>query len=156
MGGMVHRRGPARIAANLTPMIDMTFLLIVFFVLVSQITDQQRVEMDLPRPLDPATLRTGDEQRTIVNVVPMPGVDDGSASMLRVAGLSFPPDPDGIAAFRAHLGRMYTETPGMRVDLRADRRVRYRFVAPVMRAITNAADDANVLPRVNLVVERDG
>ena len=41
----VYRRGPAAIEANLTPMIDMTFLLIVFFVLVSQISELEVVEM---------------------------------------------------------------------------------------------------------------
>ena len=48
-------RGPALrdrppVAANLTPMIDVTFLLIVFFVVVSQIVEVENVEMELPRP----------------------------------------------------------------------------------------------------------
>ena len=36
-------RGPASIEANLTPMIDIVFLLVVFFVLVSQIVDLDTV-----------------------------------------------------------------------------------------------------------------
>ena len=31
---LIHTRGPARIDANLTPLIDLSFLLIVFFILV--------------------------------------------------------------------------------------------------------------------------
>jgi biopolymer transport protein ExbD len=40
---LIYRRGPAQISANLTPMIDVTFLLIVFFVLVSQIVEVENV-----------------------------------------------------------------------------------------------------------------
>jgi len=40
-----------KVHANLTPLIDVTFLLIVFFVLVAQITNSQIVdEIDLPEP----------------------------------------------------------------------------------------------------------
>ena len=38
----------ARIEANLTPMIDVSFLLIVFFVLVSRISGGERTPMELP------------------------------------------------------------------------------------------------------------
>ena len=34
----------------MTPLIDMAFLLIVFFVLVSQVTGAEFVEMALPKP----------------------------------------------------------------------------------------------------------
>ena len=44
----VFKRGNAKIEANLTPMIDVTFLLIVFFVLVSQIVEVENVPMSLP------------------------------------------------------------------------------------------------------------
>jgi len=43
-------RGVSAINANMTPMIDVTFLLIVFFVVVSQIVDRDVVPMDLPTP----------------------------------------------------------------------------------------------------------
>lgn len=137
--------------ANLTPMIDMTFLLIVFFVLVSQITDRQRVRMDLPRPRDPATMRQRDEQRTVINVVP---AEDGAVAAIRVGGDDFPADPDGFASLRQELERQYRENPAVRMNLRADRRIRYRSIEPVMRSVTEAAQAAGVLPRVNLVVER--
>ena len=44
----IHKRGTAELHANLTPMIDVTFLLIVFFVLVSQIVEVENVELKLP------------------------------------------------------------------------------------------------------------
>ena len=52
----IHKRGPAEIHANLTPMIDVTFLLIVFFVLVSQIVEVENVEIESARArVDPVT-----------------------------------------------------------------------------------------------------
>ena len=51
----IHKRGTAELHANLTPMIDVVFLLIVFFVLVSQIVEVENVEMRLPELVEPAT-----------------------------------------------------------------------------------------------------
>ena len=43
----LFKAGPHSIHANLTPLIDVTFLLIVFFMLVLQITDLDHVDMAL-------------------------------------------------------------------------------------------------------------
>ncbi len=48
----VFKRGNAEVRANLTPMIDVTFLLIVVFVLVSEIVEAESVEMKLPVPVE--------------------------------------------------------------------------------------------------------
>ena len=46
----IYKRQNAELSANLTPMIDVTFLLIIFFVVVSQIVEVENAELDLPRP----------------------------------------------------------------------------------------------------------
>lgn len=43
---------PAQLAFNMTPMIDIVFLLIIFFMTVSQITPTIDVPMPLPRVID--------------------------------------------------------------------------------------------------------
>ena len=88
----IHRRGPAELHANLTPMIDVTFLLIVFFVLVSQIVEVESVPMSLPEPLEPLTERLGEEPRAMINVVPAAG---GAAAAYRLGTRSFSPDRSG-------------------------------------------------------------
>lgn len=153
MRSAVHPRGPATIRANLTPMIDMTFLLIVFFVLVSQITERDRVPMDLPRPRDPATMRQTTEERLQINVVP--GAESGGVIAVRMEGQDYPVTADGFTALRNELTRRLRAEPGMRVNLRADRRTTYASVEPVMKAITESAAAAGILPRVNLVVVRE-
>ncbi len=79
----VFTRGYDEVEANLTPMLDVVFLLIVFFVLVSQIVDLESVHMDLPAPLDPASELAGDDPRAVINIIP--GVS-GAAAGYRLGG----------------------------------------------------------------------
>ena len=44
-------RGPDRsLRFNLTPMIDIVFLLLIFFVLIAQFSSRRRAQVQLPRP----------------------------------------------------------------------------------------------------------
>jgi biopolymer transport protein ExbD len=154
----VFKRGPAALEANLTPMIDVTFLLIIFFVLVSQVVEVENVRMDLPKPKDAATVLPGDEQRAVLNVVPGPG---GRARAYRLGGRTFPAGDAGVKALTDQLTSVFAESPQITVNLRADRGTRYEFVEPVMQAISSASSAASarsgspVDARVNLVVVRD-
>ena len=69
------RRGSSTSAinANMTPMIDVTFLLIVFFVVVSQIVDRDAVSMDLPAPVRSASGIPEEPLHVTVNLVPLEG-----------------------------------------------------------------------------------
>ena len=150
---MRHERAP--IAANLTPMIDVTFLLIVFFVLVSQIVEVENVELDLPRPRDPASELAGEQQRIVINVLPGP---DGEVSGYRMSNRFYAADTPGMAGLSAGLAERYRENPALNVNLRADRSTHYRWIEPLFRAVSTAArlsgrDD--VKGRVNLVVVRE-
>jgi len=73
------------IAANLTPMIDVVFLLIVFFVLVSQIVEVENVDLDLPRPQDPASELPGEQPRIVINVLPDEAGQAGGYRLARPA-----------------------------------------------------------------------
>ena len=148
------RHAPARIAANLTPLIDVTFLLIIFFVLVSQIVDLENVHMDLPAPPDPATEVARDEKRAVINIVPAGG---GRAAGYRLGNRFYAADTAGVHALTGHLERLYRDMPQMRVNLRADRSTHYQWVQPALEAIASAASDAGqeTIPAVNLVVIRE-
>jgi biopolymer transport protein ExbD len=149
------KRGVTSIQANLTPMIDVTFLLIVFFVLVSQIVEVENVEMELPRPRDAATVLAGDEQRVVINVVPS-GSERGGVGAYRVGAAEFGPGDDGLSAMSAHITGLYRDNPGLRVNLRADRTTRYEHVEPAMAAVSTAARSAGVpSARINLVVVKE-
>lgn len=151
---LIFKKGAAELEANLTPMIDVTFLLIVFFVLVSQIVEVESVAMALPEPVDPMTAPMGEEQRAVINVVPGPG---GGAVGYRLGGRAFGTGADGLAALSSRLTELFAANPKLAVNLRADRSTEYRHVQPVLESISSAAagvPGVAVEPRVNLVVIR--
>ncbi len=146
---------PEPIAANLTPMIDVTFLLIIFFVLVSQIVEVENADLDLPRPAEAASELPGEQSRIVINVLPGAG---GDAIGYRMSNRRFMADTAGLESLARSLAAMYQENPALGVNLRADRRTDYRWVEPVFQAVSAAArlsgrDD--VKGRVNLVVVRE-
>ena len=154
----IYKRGSARIQANLTPMIDVTFLLIVFFVLVSQIVEVESVKLNLPAPADPATELPADEQRVVINIVPDQPAVTGRAIEYRVGSRRFLATDDGVEALADHVMKLYAGNPALRINLRADRDTQYEWVEPVLQAISLAArrsGDGGITARVNLVVVKE-
>ncbi|MHC4810331.1 MAG: ExbD/TolR family protein [Planctomycetota bacterium] len=145
-----RRTGPPGIHANLTPMIDVTFLLIVFFVVVSQIVEAEHVELDLPVLLDPAAEPPGEDARAIVSIVP--GID-GRAAGYRLGGDRFDADRLGRRSLESAIARRLRAQPTLRLNLRADRESRYDEVRPVLETIGRAARQVpGASPRVHLVL----
>jgi biopolymer transport protein ExbD len=114
-----------RIGFNMTPMIDVTFLLIIFFLVSSHLARQESsVQLALPvAPSgedDPATPLP----RVVINVTP-----DGTLS---VAGRTISADdlPGHLALAREELGE------GMEVRIRASRSAIWQHVEPVLLACT--------------------
>lgn len=145
----------AEIEANLTPMIDVSFLLIVFFVLVTRINDGEQAEMEVPAIRAGVALRAEDDARVVVNV--LPAADGGSAGYA-LGSTVLPASADGVAALAERLAEDYRRNPRLAVRVRADRATRYEWVEPAMRAATTAARLAGggALPRLDLVVEELG
>jgi len=146
---------PEPIAANLTPMIDVTFLLIIFFVVVSQIVEVENADLDLPRPVDAASELPDDQPRIVINVLRGAG---GDSIGYRMSNQRYMADTAGLEALAHSLAAMYRKNPALAVNLRADRRTDYRWVEPVFQAVSAAArlsgrDD--VKGRVNLVVVKE-
>jgi biopolymer transport protein ExbD len=147
-----NRHQNAEIEANLTPMIDVSFLLIVFFALVSGIANREQVAMSLPGVQAGAAVRPDDDARWVLNVLPGTA---GESAGYALNGAVYPADADGAVALAEALAAGYRANPRLEVNLRADRATHYRFVEPAMRAATTAARLAGggALPRLNLVVD---
>jgi biopolymer transport protein ExbD len=135
-------------------MIDVTFLLIVFFVLVSQIVDLESVQMDLPRPRDPASELAAEENRVVLSVIPSP---DGDAAGYKLGPRVHAADARGVQELTQSLAVLLRTNPGLRVNLRADRAAHYRAVEPALQAVAEAGRLAQRGGRagVNLVVVRE-
>ena len=138
----------------MTPMIDMTFLLVVFFVVVSQISEIENVEMELPTPVPSASAPPPEETRSVLNVLPD---DEGRAIGYRLNSFDFPLGDEGIGLLQTELIRLYRSQPDLRINLRADRRTQQQHIDPVFDAINQAATiaDRTDPARVNLVVVVD-
>ena len=141
-----RRHNPVKPEMNMTPLIDVTFLLIVFFMLVNNIVASESVPLLPPKLEDPTTRDLGDVDKIVVSLVPLPfdgsdRADDplnhpGAAQHLRMGLERF--ELDQLAAFTDRLRARRAEAPETSVLLRADAAAHYREVEPVMTAITNA------------------
>jgi biopolymer transport protein ExbD len=138
-------RGVSTINANMTPMIDVTFLLIVFFVVVSQIVDQDVVPMDLPTPSQPVSGISEEPDRIVVNLVP---ADGGEIASIVVAGHAIGwGEMDSLTS----IVKSRINSGASEVHLRADKATKYNHIHDTIEAIRAVG----TTPRLQLVVNGD-
>lgn len=123
----------------MTPLIDLAFLLIVFFVLVARMSSEQLPPVALPQPHHAATTAAGSRPRLTVNVVA-----DGDRTILSLGARRFADNDAGRAELAAAIAQKIRRDPTLPVDLRADRSLRYDRVEPALRAIAQAASQIGV------------
>jgi biopolymer transport protein ExbD len=113
---------PGRI--NVTPMIDVVMVLIVFYLIVGRLVAEQRSEVYLPES------RTGAVQKTqdllVVNVLAR---DTEGPAPIEVEGVNVSP-----ALLTSLVRDRLAEKPTTVVQVRADRELTYADVLPVIRA----------------------
>lgn len=123
------RQDPAALSEgavfDMTPMIDVTFLLIIFFMCITELADQSKAKLRLPVAVK-AEIDRHIPGRLIINVL-----DDGKIQvmgqniaeaeldrMLTIEAATCPRDEDGF--------------PNKAIFIRADRHVEFRYVQNVM------------------------
>lgn len=132
---------------NLTPMIDMTFLLIVFFILTSQISNVEVAEeIELPEPERSVAAEPDEEHRLVINLIPEAS-DRRRLSSMRVGFRTYAADAPGRAALRAELLSAVQRDRDLKIDIRADRQALYSEVYPVLRLASSSG-----ARRIDLVV----
>lgn len=114
-------------AINMTPMIDIVFQLILFFMLTSHQSDTRQVELDLPESA--SATKPQSEQAMIVSYRMPGGKHDLRLNGKAIAGF----DQLG-AAMRAVANPAQKPT----VDLQIDRTVQYQNAMRVMDAVRSA------------------
>lgn len=142
MKSRVYQRGAAGVSANMTPMIDVVFLLIIFFMLVSQIQRARLVELTLPEIEDASTDTPARESVVVVNVVP----EGRGGAPYRLGSLEFNNSRAGLDALVRQLARERERDNATIVLVRADRTEPYERVHPVLQAVNDAG-----LTRVQLL-----
>jgi len=157
----VFKRGGGTVEFNMTPMIDVTFQLIIFFILAGQIASDALAKMELS---DPWRSKATNEEvimdtpnRVIVNIVSRAKAKDktadiataGEAKEWRVGSMVI------RAGNRDELQRLLEQQYNVwkagggegdyHVEIRADRRVRYAQVEPAMLAASAVG-----IPKMNI------
>ena len=129
-----YRRGS--LGFNMTPMIDVVFLLIIFF-LVSSHLAQQEVEMELDLPAAGSGQGPGEDEvrRVVVNVLP----EEEPGGRIMVGGrLMGNQELAGLIAYETQDPDDPAKVRPLEVRIRSDRRVPYRVVEPIMVACARA------------------
>lgn len=130
-----HRRDPSA-RMNMTPMIDVTFLLLIFFMTVTQVSEVNKERLELPR-------QKGAEDQEPVELI----INVTEAGEVFVGG-----EPVSMARLASLLSRQIAEAggdpAGVRVSLRADER-------GTSAAVNEVVDTLNKLQlqRVHIAVQ---
>ncbi len=145
---MGKRFRPARgsgLSINLTPMIDVVFLLLIFFVLIAQASRWRRAQVELPEP-EPSAAKYvySDDVLTITVICD----EQGELVAYQAQGEMISPEQVGILAQK--LGDRKKANPQVEVNLRADRRADGKVVEALMAACAKVG-----IGKVSFVVASD-
>lgn len=141
MASHVFKRGNANLEMNLTPMIDCTFQLIMFFILCSQSASSAIAMLKLPKPFESQAVaekavKLG-ANKVIVNVVAEEEMELSSDILGRakeyvIDGQKYmPTDPDGLTKELQRRVKESADPKGFYIEVRADKKVRYADIATV-------------------------
>ncbi len=127
-------------SVNLTPMIDVVFLLIIFFMVGTQFSDSEKdIAVSLPGAGGLNTMMAAPDRREIVVAV------DGTMSL---DGMQLPHEE-----VTSRLAQMRSQYPDLRVVVRADRDTRYQYVVTAFGAANRAGVlDVTTTTRQNSVL----
>jgi len=116
---------------NMTPMIDVVFLLIIFFLVSSHLARQEvQLELDLPEAGTGQRSEEDEMRRVVVNVLP----EERPGGRIMVGGRLLAAD-----ALADLIGYESRQADGqLEVRIRSDRKVPYQIVEPVMVACARA------------------
>jgi len=137
-----HRRRPS-LVFNMAPMIDVVFLLIIFFVLVSTFASAERVPMEVPNPDASQAHNIKLADRVIINVQRLGPTPSDVAYSIGASG------PESLTVISQRLSLHKRLVPNLKVIIRADRRVRYGAVREVMTIVAeNGIEQMNIVAQV--------
>ena len=119
---------------NMTPMIDVVFLLIIFFLVSSHLARQDvQLKLDLPDAASGEQPGKDEIRRVVVNVLH----DAPPEARIQVGGEVM--DADRLAAMiRDESSKAARRDEELEIRIRSDRRVPYRVIEPIMIACARA------------------
>ena len=140
-----YRRQP-RLTFNATPMVDVFFMLAIFYMLVTRFSSAEQVPMELPRPQGSLAEVAQIPERVVINCRLADPARSSPSSALYSVG---PNRPESLAMISERLAALKRQSPDLKVIIRADRRLDYAPVRALMRVIAHhRIDMLNVVAHV--------
>ena len=149
MAKSIYGKTKAEVAFNMTPMIDCTFQLIIFFMLVTQMVSSEYVKLNLPKPTVNQALQLDERHKVIVNVIPYRKKEIAANPNLKGKAKGY--SVKSARLKRSEAGRLRDLLIQARrrarqagfgddfvVEVRADRSMHYLEVLPVLEAVQAA------------------
>ena len=131
---------------NMTSMVDIVFLLIIFFVLVSQFISADNISVELPDPDESLAKAIELPERVVLNCQ---YAGAGLNGDVRARYLLGPISVSDAGELEERLRAVKEDRPDVQVLLRADRKIRYESVRQAMQAIANAGiENMNIAAEV--------
>lgn len=131
---MADSHAATEVDMDMTPMIDIVFLMIIFFIIVSDMSQKDLAELTLPKAEQAVDDKT-EEGRMVINVL-----KDGDLEIKRIDYGSLD-GPMAVSALRGYLAREVAKgekDPGTTFSsrpllVRADKETKFKEVQKVMR-----------------------
>ncbi len=145
---MGRRLLPDRVSGlsiNLTPMIDIVFLLLIFFVLIAQSSQRQWAQVELPEPKPSAAKYVYNPEVMTITVI-----CDQQGKLLAYQSQGQMISPEQVGRLAQILQDRKRANPQVEVNLRADRRADGKVVEALMAACAQVG-----ISHVNLVAAMD-
>lgn len=138
-----ERSGKDReLTMNMAPMIDMVFMLLIFFAFCARLKSAESVEMLLPKPEKSQALNVPLEDRVLIHCRPADPANP-AGDVLYSAGVN---PPESLERISERLERVKQVVPDLKVVIRADRRLPFEAVRAVMKVVADQG-----IERMNLV-----
>ena len=145
---MADDRRRTDIRFNMAPMIDVVFLLIIFFVLVSTFASAENIPMDLPNPDKSQAKNVKITDRVVINCQLASSLIRGESGVLYSIG---PNRPESLETISQRLAAAKLVNPDLKVIVRADKRLHYDQVRAVMEVVAeNEIENLSLVAHVGL------
>jgi len=115
---------------NMAPMIDMVFLLLIFFMVASHLSSMERVPVPLP-VADKAKVPEEARDRQLVSILALDETGEEAYIFMNLKKV-------GLEEFGPEIIRLREADENLQVYLRADRRVKHKHIKAVMEACAQA------------------
>lgn len=138
-----RREHSSGLVFNATPLVDVIFILTIFFMLVSRFSSAELVRMNLPQPHKSQAKAMTARDRVVINCRPASASESSRGSVAYSLG---PNLPESLQSIANRLASMKRQSPHLRVLIRADRSLPYAAVRSVMQILAeNQIEMLNVV-----------